>query len=98
MITLLVVGPAREGEPEAPPSVEVLRAKSPDQAIETLSRNRRIDAVLFIDEDAARGTVLLMAEEGASWPPLFQAGKASAPGIVPLEPESALSDLLGHLL
>jgi len=98
MITLLLVGSGETAPLAVPASVEALRASSPDQAIEILARNRRIDAVLFLDEDAARETVALLAEEGPAWPPLFQAGRASAPGVVALEPGSALSDLLRHLL
>ena len=98
MITLLVVGATDLGAAgQSPPSVELLRAATPDAALEALSRNRRIDAVLFADEETAKQTARLLAEEGSFWPPLFRAGPTSVPGVVALEPESPLDGLLEHL-
>lgn len=98
MITVLLVGPPDETPFPAPPSVEILRCANPDDALETLSRNRRIDAVLFLDGATAAETAALLAEEGASWPPMFQAGGTSVPGRVsPLDPGSILEDLRAHL-
>jgi hypothetical protein len=97
MITLLLVGPHTNDAIAAPPSVELLRAATPDEALEALSRNRRIDAVLFLDDAAAEGTVKVLAEEGASWPPLFQPGRSAAPGVVALDPGSVLEDLRRRL-
>ena len=97
MITLLVVGPRQIDAVAAPPSVELLRATTPEEALETLSRNRRIDAVLFLDDRSAEETVRVLAEEGVSWPPLFQAGRSSAPGVVALDPGSILADLRKRL-
>ncbi len=98
MITLLLVG-SRERDPiAAPPSLELLRCSTADEAIETLSRNRRIDAVLFLDGGSATETAALLAEEGGSWPPLFQVGNSSVPGtVLPLDPASVLEDLRRHL-
>lgn len=97
MITLLLVGSGHV--PLAvPPSVELLRSESADEALEVLSRNRRIDAVLFLDAGTAAETAALLAEEGPSWPPLFEAGESAVPGgIVALDPGSVLEDLLRHL-
>ena len=97
MITLLLVGPQPSDLIAAPPSVELLHATTPDEALEALSRNRRIDAVLFLDDDAAEGTVRVLAEEGASWPPLFQPGGSAAPGVIALDPASVLDDLRRRL-
>jgi len=105
MITLLLVGSedgsTLAGPTAAPPSVELLRSANADEALEVLSRNRRIDAVLFLDADSAAKTAALLAEEGPSWPPLFQvgeAGESAVPGaIIPLDPASVLEDLLGRL-
>lgn len=98
MITLLLVGPRESDSIAAPPSIELLRCASADEALETLSRNRRIDAVLFLDGAAAAETAALLAEEGGSWPPLFQAGNSSLPGgVLPLDPASILEDLRRHL-
>jgi hypothetical protein len=97
MMTLLLVGSHETVPIAAPPSIEMLRAAGPDEALEMLSRNRRIDAVLFLDDDSARDTVALLAEEGPSWPPLFQAGRACAPGVVALDPDAVLEDLRRRL-
>ena len=100
MITLLLVG-SGDAPPAVPPSVEILRSENADEALEVLSRNRRIDAVLFLDAGTAAETAALLAEEGPSWPPLFQVGEAggsAVPGsIAALDPGSVLEDLLRHL-
>jgi hypothetical protein len=97
MITLLLVGSRKEVPFTAHPSVELLRCASPDEALETLSRNRRIDAVLFFDAAAAAETTGILAEEGSSWPPLFQVGNSSVPGVVPIDPGSILEEIRRHL-
>ena len=78
MITLLLVGPGDSAPLSVPPSVELLRSSTAEEALETLSRNRRIDAVLFLDDATAKETVTILAEEGASWPPLFPPRPLSA--------------------
>ncbi|MGH9440953.1 MAG: hypothetical protein ACRD16_01630 [Thermoanaerobaculia bacterium] len=94
MITLLVVGAPEAFRIPAPPSVEILRCAGGDEALEILSRNRRIDAVLFLDATAAAETAALLEEEGPSWPPLFQVGRSSVPGTVAaLDPGAVLEDL-----
>ncbi len=97
MISVLIVGPGEPANLESPPSIELLRCATPEEALETLSRNRRIDAVMFFDGDTARETSTVLGEEGASWPPLFQAGRSSADGIVPLDPAEILDDLRRRL-
>ena len=98
MITLLLVGPGEDLSIAAPPSFELLRCTSPDEALETLSRNRRIDAVLFLDAAAAAETTELLTEEGSSWPPLFEVGDSSVPGrVVPVDPGAILEEILRHL-
>jgi hypothetical protein len=97
MITLLLVGSGEAVPSPVPPSVELLRAATPDEALETLSRNRRIDAVLFLDDDAAQETVKVLSEEGASWPPLFRAGRSAAPGVIALDPGAVMEDLRRRL-
>ena len=98
MITVLVVGPESAEDLQPPASLELLRADSSDEAIETLSRNRRIDAVLFLDGELARQTLALLSEEGGAWPPLFQSGGPAEPGIRALEPGTLLEDVLRNLL
>ena len=97
MITLLLVGEQPADAIAVPPSVELLRAATPDAALEALSRNRRIDAVLFFDDDSAKETVKVLEEEGASWPPLFQAGRSAVQGVVSLDSGSILEDLRRRL-
>ncbi len=99
MIHLLIV--EREGprEPAGPPSFEILRAHSAGEAVETLSRNRRIDAVLFFEEALARETAERIREEDPAAPPLFLAGTGEAAGVIPLGPGetfSSLARLLGE--
>ena len=56
MFTVLVVAPEEatlETLARARPSVEILRARGPEEALEKLDRNRRIDAVLLLGPGAA---------------------------------------------
>ena len=99
MIHLLVVDPDPLREFDLPPSFELLRAHGAEEAAEKLSRNRRIDAVLFLEEDLARHTAGLIRQEDPLAPPLFLAGEARVPGVTPLgpgEPFAALAALLGE--
>ena len=83
---------------EAPPSFEVLRARSGEEALEKLARNRRIDAVLFADDVTARETIELLERDPSGSPPLFRAGPCGIPGVIGLDPEDLfreLSDRLG---
>lgn len=99
MIHLLVVED-EAGRPLSPPaSFEILRADSAAQALEKLSRNRRIDAVLFFQEGLARETAGRIAEEDPAAPPLFFAGRAAIPAVTDLgeaEVFSALEASLGE--
>jgi hypothetical protein len=73
---LLVVGPAPA---QAPPSFELIRAATPEDAVELLARNRRIDAVLVFGAELARETAALLAEVDPQAPPLFEAGEEADP-------------------
>lgn len=85
MITILVVGPretlARFPEPE--PSVEILTSAHAEDAIETLARNRRIDAVLLLPGGDPSGAVArAIREEDPAGPPLYAPAAAGAiPGV-----------------
>jgi len=96
MIHLLVVD-REERALEAPSSFEVLRARSVDEALEKLARNRRIDAVLFFDVAMARETMERLSAEDASSPPLFSAGSETAEGTVALESASLFDELRRRL-
>jgi DNA-binding response OmpR family regulator len=77
VITVLVVGEpedAKEFDRVAArkPSLEVLHARDVEEAIERLSRNRRIDAVLLLlPPDRAAEVAKVLREEDPSSPPLF---------------------------
>ncbi len=79
MITILAVGRDTEALAtfgSAHPSVEVVTASGPEEALETLARNRRIDAVLILGGSGARETARLISEEDPGAPPLFAAANA----------------------
>lgn len=97
MIHVLAVCPDGSRDLAPPPSVEILRAHSADDAIEKLARNRRIDAVLFFDDATARETSELLAREGGVWPPLFQEGGSAAEGVTALDPRRLFDDLRTRL-
>ena len=69
MISVLVVGGSAVDE-EPPGSLELLHAASADEAIEKLGRNRRIDAVLVVGEDAPE-VVRAIGEDVLAPPPIF---------------------------
>lgn len=88
-----------EGNLDAPPSFEILRARTGDEAVEKLARNRRIDAVLFADDVIARETIDLLDREGSGRPPLFRAGPSAIADVIGLGGRDLfgeLSDRLGE--
>jgi hypothetical protein len=104
MYSILVVGPAQEdgGSLEGRlSSVEVLRARGADEAVEKLGRNRRIDAVLLLQEEAsALETIAAIREDLPAPPPLFlplPSGAAAPEGVRPLVPGPA-GELLARLI
>jgi hypothetical protein len=96
MIHLLVVD-RDERALETPSSFEVLRARSADEALEKLARNRRIDAVLFTGDALARETIERLSDEDASSPPLFSTGCAAVEGAVALESTGLFDELRRRL-
>lgn len=88
MLTLLVVGEsgAPEGLPEPASSLEVLRARGAEEAVEKLGRNRRIDAVLVLGAGDAAAAVEAIREDVLAPPPIFlPAGALEIPGTRRLE-------------
>lgn len=74
MYSLLVVGPGPdlEGLAGAHPSVEVLRASDPEEAVEKLGRNRRIDGVLILGGMRfAAEAIAAIRDDNPAPPPLF---------------------------
>ncbi|SRR5712692_4564101 len=99
MLTVLVVGALGQAEPVvAPaPSVEVLHAAGLESAVETLGRNRRIDAVLLWAGKENEEIAAAIREDNPAPPPIFAAGPPTSPGVSSLPPGS-VSDCLNRLV
>ncbi len=104
MYSILVVGTPDSGGADLEgrlPSVEVLRARGAEDAVEKLARNRRIDAVLLLEEAAAtRETISAIRDEHPAPPPLFVPVPPGSPppeGVRPLTPGPA-HDLLARIV
>ena len=97
MLHVLAVDPEAPRPLEAPPSIEVAWAHDAEDALEKLSRNRRIDAVLFFDDATARATADILAADGGGWPPLFQEGGSAVDGIEALDPAALFENLRRRL-
>ncbi len=83
MITVLVVGEEKELEELSSPkaTLEVLTAHSPQEALEKLGRNRRIDAVLLMGKDEIPAIVEAIREDNPAHPPIFlPPGQRPLPG------------------
>ncbi|MDQ5870998.1 MAG: hypothetical protein M3547_02160 [Acidobacteriota bacterium] len=100
MITLLVVAPPEDAEEldsvaARKPSLELLHARDVEEALERLSRNRRIDAVLLLmPPDSVREIAAVIREEDPSAPPLFApAAIGTVPDVGPL-PATTPEELL----
>jgi len=99
MLTVLVVGALGQTEPAvlAAPSIEVLHAAGLESAVETLGRNRRIDAVLLWAGKENEEIAAAIRDDNPAPPPIFAPGPAIPPSIRPLPPGS-LSDSLDRLV
>ncbi|MDQ6894378.1 MAG: hypothetical protein M3167_17080 [Acidobacteriota bacterium] len=104
MYSILVVGIPESGGAGLEgrlASVEVLRARGAEDAVEKLARNRRIDAVLLLEDSAAtRETIFAIRDEHPAPPPLFLAAPPGSPlpeGVRALAPGPA-SDLLARIV
>jgi hypothetical protein len=99
MLTVLIVGALGQTEPAvlAAPSVEVLHAAGLESAVETLGRNRRIDAVLLWAGKENEEIAAAIREDNPAPPPIFAAGPETPPSIRPL-PRGSLSDSLDRLV
>ena len=83
MLTVLVVappGPEVDGLSALSPSVEILRARDAEEALEKLGRNRRVDAILLLTGEADREILREIRDENPAPPPVFL---CSRPGGVP---------------
>ena len=84
MISVLVVlpdGAQPRGLAARHPSVEVLTAYGVEDTLEKLGRNRRLDAVLLLEEQGMAEVVAAIEDDNPAHPPLFQAaGGPRVPG------------------
>lgn len=83
MLTILVVAPPGldvDGLSALSPSVEILRARDAEEALEKLGRNRRVDAILLLTGEGDREILREIQEENPAPPPVFL---CSRPGGVP---------------
>ena len=97
MIHVLAVSADAPRDLAPPPSVEIVWARSAEDAIEKLARNRRIDAVLFFDEATERATAELLAAEGDASPPFFRAGAGGPEEAGAIDSSALLDDLRRRL-
>ncbi|SRR6266496_3356765 len=99
MLTVLVVGALGQSEPAvaAAPSVEVLHAAGLESAVETLGRNRRIDAVLLWAGKENAEIASAIREDNPAPPPIFAVSPAPPPGVSPL-PLGSLAQCLDRLV
>ena len=107
MITVLVVGEPEDVEEldrvaARKPSIEVLHARDVEEALERLSRNRRIDAVLLLlAPDRAAEVAEVLREEDPSSPPLFAPESGQPPpgvrGLPAATPEELLDAVTREL-
>ena len=102
MISVLVVVPAGdlpEGLEGRNPSVEVLTAHGLDDTLEKLGRNRRLDAVLLLDDRGVPDILAAIADDNPAHPPVFvPAGRPPVPGTRRLDADAtAPADLLDLL-
>jgi hypothetical protein len=81
------------------PSVEVLYAHDPEEAVDRLARNRRIDAVLLLCGAENAGIVEAIREDIPAAPPLFlpAADQSPLPG-TRLLPRGSPDELLDSLV
>ena len=74
MLTILVVAPAGpdvDGLSALSPSVEILRARDAEEALEKLGRNRRVDAVLLLSGERDAEIFREIRDENPAPPPVF---------------------------
>jgi hypothetical protein len=98
MLSVLVVAPAEVSIPSPDPRIEILRAQDPEEAVEKLARNRRIDAILILNGARASGVIAAIRAENLAPPPVFVAsGSRPVPsGARPVaeDPALAIQELL----
>lgn len=105
MLSVLVVAPASADLTRLSgrhPSVEVLHAHDPDEAVEKLARNRRIDAVLLLCGVENARILEAIREDIPAAPPIFlpASDQTPLPGawlLPPGDPEELIDRLVAKL-
>ncbi|HEY6928386.1 MAG TPA: hypothetical protein VJA66_01810 [Thermoanaerobaculia bacterium] len=101
MVTLLVIGADTAAPAHSAARVEILRAHDLEEGLETLARNRRIDAILILHGQAPSPIISAIREENAAPPPIFVAcGPRPAPAGsrgVSADPTAAIEEICGEL-
>ncbi|MGH9317892.1 MAG: hypothetical protein ACRD1P_12395 [Thermoanaerobaculia bacterium] len=105
MLSILVVAPANANLTRLGgrnPSVEVLHAHGPDDAVEKLARNRRIDAVLLLCGAENKRIMEAIREDIPAAPPIFlpESDQTPLPGtrlLSPGDPEELFDRLVREL-
>jgi hypothetical protein len=101
VVTLLAIGPDAVALAPSAAAVEILRAHDPEDGLEMLARNRRIDAVLVLSGQAPSPIIEAIREENSAPPPIFVAcGARSAPAgsrAVSEDPNAALEQICREL-
>ena len=98
MISILVVGPS-DGLSPLVASIEVLRARDAEEAVEKLARNRRIDAILLLQRGPELPeTVRAILEENPAPPPIYVPGEEPAPPGARALSEGDQASLLSQIL
>ncbi len=105
MFTILVISPDSDDLAamlESHPSVEILRAKNAEEALEKLGRNRRVDAILLLSGPENAAIAGEIREDTPAPPPFFtvKGGGETAPPSSRLEaasPEKLLESLIERL-
>jgi len=86
VITVLIVStdrPDLDALASHHPSVEILRARDLEEALEKLGRNRRIDAVLLLGQQEPARIAEAIFEENPAAPPIYLPG--SEPAVPPIK-------------
>jgi hypothetical protein len=101
VVTLLVIGSDSVTFAPTAAAVEILRAHDLEDGLETLARNRRIDAVLVLSGQAPSPIIEAIREENSAPPPIFVAcGSRPAPAgsrAVSEEPNAAFDQICREL-
>jgi hypothetical protein len=97
----LFVAPSEVSIPSPDARIEIIRAQDPEEAVERLARNRRIDAILIWKGVPASSVIAAIRAENPAPPPIFvSSGSRPVPsGTRPVaeDPAVAIQELLSDM-